>query len=290
MLYFTTTMENGKDKALRVLVQKIPKLPTLPMIAERILGMVDDDVASVETIVETVAQDPAIAAKVLSFANAAFYGAGEPVLSVRDAVMKIGFKNIRSIALGISLMTIFSESKEKFASAYHRIFLHSVSVGVISRQIAEKVACELADKAFIAGLLHDIGKLVINKYFEDDYARILDEFNNGLFLIDAEKKVLGITHADIGVWLADKWNLPAIIQDAIEFHHAPSEAKNNRKLVALAHVANAVAARHSRGLFEVEPVNAFDSSALEILGISEKDLETIESGLDKQTFPAELFQ
>lgn len=283
-------MENGNDKALRVFVQKIPKLPTLPMIAERILGMVDDDVASVEAIEQTIAQDPAIAAKVLSFANAAFYGSGEPVLSVRDAVMKIGFKNIRSIALGISLMTIFSENREKFASAYHRIFLHSVSVGIISRQIAESVAGELADKAFIAGLLHDIGQLVINKYFDDDYMRIIEEFNQGLFLIDAEKKVLGITHADIGVWLADKWNLPTIIQDAIEFHHMPSAATDNRKLVALVHVGNAVASRHSLGLFESEPVNAFDSSALVILGISEKDLETIESGLDKQVFPVELFQ
>ncbi|KAF0181286.1 MAG: metal dependent phosphohydrolase [Nitrospirae bacterium] len=283
-------MENGNDKALRILVQKIPKLPTLPMIAERILGMVDDDVASVEAIEETIAQDPAIAAKVLSFANAAFYGSGEPVLSVRDAVMKIGFKNIRSIALGISLMTIFSENREKFASAYHRIFLHSVSVGVISRQIAEKVAGELADKAFIAGLLHDIGQLVINKYFDEEYQRIIDEFNQGLFLVDAEKKVLGITHADIGVWLADKWNLPTVIQDAIEFHHMPSAATDNRMLVALIHVGNAVASRHSLGIIESEPVNAFDSSALDILGISEKDLETIESGLDKQAFPGELFQ
>lgn len=283
-------MENGKDKALRIFVQKIPKLPTLPMIAERILGMVDDDASSVETVVDTIEQDPAIAAKVLSFANAAFYGAGEPVLSVRDAVMKIGFKNIRSIALGISLMTIFSENKEKFASAYHRIFLHSIAVALISNQIASKVSRELADKAFIAGLLHDIGQLVINKYFNDDYLQIIDEFSRGLFLVDAEKKVLGITHADIGVWLADKWNLPAIIQDAIQYHHAPAEAASNRKLVAVVHLANIVASRHSFGLLEGGPTNAFHYAALEILGMSEKDLDAIESSLDKESFPVELFQ
>ncbi len=283
-------MENSKDKALRIFVQKIPKLPTLPIIAERILGMIDDDSASIESVVDIIEKDPAIAAKVLSFANAAFYGSGEPVFSVRGAIMKIGFKNIRSIALGISLMTIFSENKEKFAAAYHRIFLHSVAVALISEQIAEKVSRELVDKAFIAGLLHDIGQLVIIRSFPDDYLLILDEFSRGLFLIDAEKKVLGITHADIGVWLMDKWNLPAIIQDVVQYHHAPSEAASNQKLVAVIHLSNIIASRHSFGLFEGGPVNAFDYSALEILGVTEKYLETIESGLDKEAFPADFFQ
>ncbi len=284
-------MENSKDKALRFFVQKIPKLPTLPIIAERIFGMVDDDAASVESVVDTIEKDPAIAAKVLSFANAAFYGSGEPVLSVRGAVMRIGFKNIMSIALSISLMTIFSENKERFAAAYHRIFLHSVAVAVISRQVAEKVSREVADMAFMAGLLHDIGQLVIIRYFPDDYLRIFDEFNRGVFLLDAEKKVLGITHADIGIWLADKWNLPVIIQDAVQFHHAPSEAPTtSQMIVALIHVSDIIASRHSFGFFESGSVNAFDYSALEILGISEKDLETIEAGLDKQSFPVELFQ
>lgn len=279
-----------KEKSLRVVVQKIPKLPTLPSVAEKILGMVDDDCSSVDSIVHTIEQDPAIVAKVLSFANAAFYGGGSPVLSVNDAVMKIGFKNIRSIALGISLMTIFADNKERYASAYRRIFCHSFAVGAIANRIAERVGNGILHEAFIAGLLHDIGQLVINKYFNDDYVRIMDEYQKGSFLVDAERSVLGITHADIGLWLADKWNLPLVIQDAIYYHHSPQEARRNQKAVAVVHLANVVAERRSLGPIEsASPANPLEYSALEVLGLAEQDLEIIESGIDPDVLVAELF-
>lgn len=279
------------DKMLRVVVQKIPKLPTLPSVAEKILGMVDDDCSSIDTIVKTVEQDPAIVAKVLSFANAAFYGGGNPVLNVSDAVMKIGFKNIRSIALGISLMTIFADNKERYASAYHRVFCHSFAVGAIANRIAERVGNGILHEAFIAGLLHDIGQLVINKYFNDDYIRIMDEFQAGKFLIDAERAVLGITHTDIGLWLADKWNLPLVIQDAICYHHAPGAAPRNQRCVAVVHLANVVADRRLLGPISMGGgvTNPLDYAALEILGLAEKDLEKIESDIDPETLVAELF-
>lgn len=279
------------EKSIRVVVQKIPKLPTLPSVAERILGMVDDDCSSVDSIVHTVEQDPAIVAKVLSFANAAFYGGGNPVLSVGDAVMKIGFKNIRSIALGISLMTIFADNKGRYASAYRRVFCHSFAVGAIANRIAERAGNGILQEAFIAGLLHDIGQLVINKYFNDDYVRIMDEFQKGSFLIDAERHVLGITHADIGLWLADKWNLPLVIQDAIYYHHCPGEAPRNQKAVAVVHLANVVAERRSLGPIEsTSPVNPLDYSALELLGLTERDLEVIESEIDPDSLIAEQFE
>lgn len=280
-----------KERTLRVVVQKIPKLPTLPSVAEKILGMVDDDCSNVESIVHTIEQDPAIVAKILSFANAAFYGAGQPVLSVREAVMKIGFKNIRSIALGISLMTIFADNKERYAAAYRRVFCHSFAVGVIANRIAEKLGNGVLHEAFIAGLLHDIGQLVINKYFNDEYIRIIGEFQKGSFLIDAERSVLGITHADIGLWLADKWNLPAVIQDAIYYHHNPSAAPTNRKAVAIVHLANVIAERRQLGPLEGSGsvANPLDYAALEILGLAEKDLEEIESSIDPDVLVAEIF-
>ncbi|HMK44262.1 MAG TPA: HDOD domain-containing protein [Dissulfurispiraceae bacterium] len=282
--------ETGKERALRIFVQKIPKLPTLPSVAERILGMVDDDSASVESVVDTIKQDPAIAAKVLSFANAAFYGGGNPVLSVRDAVMKIGFKNIRSIALGISLMTIFSDSKDNHASAYLRIFRHSLAVAFIANQVACKSSRDLCDKAFVGGLLHDIGQLVINKYFNEEFARIMDELPRAASLVDAERTVLGITHSDIGLWIADKWNLPKVLLDVIEFHHAPAEARDNKPMVALVHIANAIAGWKGFGMLESGLANPFDNSALAVLGLSEQDLEEISSSFDGDVFPPDLLQ
>jgi len=288
MLYYLSRM-NTKEKTLRVVVQKIPKLPTLPSVAEKLLGMVDDDHSSVDSVVQMIEQDPAIVAKVLSFANAAFYGAGQPILNLNDAVMKIGFKNIRSIALGISLMTIFADNKERYAEAYRKIFCHSFAVGIIANQIAELAGHEVLHEAFIAGLLHDIGQLVINKYFNDDYVRIMDEFQKGRFLVDAEGAVLGVTHADIGLWLADKWNLPVVIQDAICYHHHPRDAVRNKKAVAVVHLANIVAEHRALGPIGAGASNSLDYSALDMLGITEQDLAQIEARIDPETLISELF-
>jgi len=204
--------------------------------------------------------------------------------------MKIGFKNVRSIALGISLMTIFADSKERYAEAYRMIFCHSFAVGVIANHIAELADHEVEKEAFIAGLLHDIGQLVINKYFNEDYVRIRDEYQKGKFLVDAEREVLGVSHADIGLWLADKWNLPAVLQDAIFYHHRPKDAPNNRKTVAVVHLANVLAERRSIGLFgAMGPCDQLDYSVFDTLGITERNLQLIETRLDPKTLVTELF-
>src|SRR5512135_1521041 len=179
------------DDSLRVLTQKIPKLPTIPSVADKIIQLVSSKAAVVGSIVDTIEKDPAISAKVISFANAAFYRMGQPVTTIQDAVMKIGFDNVKSIALGISLLTLFKGKQGGDKSEYHNIIRHSIAVGVIAKEIADLVEWRDHEDVFTSGLLHDIGLMVMHTFFPEICAKVIDRFRNGMPFPQAEKEGCG---------------------------------------------------------------------------------------------------
>jgi putative nucleotidyltransferase with HDIG domain len=197
--------------SLKEYVQRIKNLPTIPMIAQEILGVVNKDMTSVDKLEKIVENDPAISAKILSVANSAFFGVTTPAKTLNRAIMRVGFDNVKNIAIGISLMTVLGNGKQGKSADYQRIFNHSITVGFVARVIAKKIKMSTSDEILINGLLHDIGFLVLNRFFPDNYLKVLNLFEQGTPLLDAEKEILDFTHADIGAWLAEQWKLPASV-------------------------------------------------------------------------------
>jgi len=140
------------------------------------------------------------------------------------------------------------------------------------------------------GMLHDLGYLVLNRYFPEKYEDVLKAFKQEKTLLDAEKKVLDFTHADIGMWFAEEWKLPDIVQDVNLFHHTPSLAKRNEKQVALIHIADYLTAKNIISPTEIYPNYSLDPYALKILGISENDLKDLEETLGGIPFDDEIFK
>ncbi len=278
------------NESLRLFVQKIPKLPTLPSIAQEVLTLTNDESTSIDELENTIQKDPSTSAKILGFSNSAFYGLSTPVSTIRDAVIRIGFNNVKNIALGISLMTILGNSKEAHAMDYQRIFRHSFAVGIISKLFSDELAKDISDKIFTGGLLHDIGFLVLNRFLSENYQKVIDEFESDAPLLEAEKKVLGFTHADIGTWLADKWSLPDTLTEIILYHHTPSLSKKHQKDVSLVHLADIVATRKSYGITMKEPLYPFDFSTLEMIGTTEAHLMDMESKISDNLFPDRIFE
>jgi putative nucleotidyltransferase with HDIG domain len=272
------------SESLKLYVQKITKLPTIPIIAQEILNLVDNDLISVSKLEKIVENDPAISAKILSVANSAFFGLKEPTSTLSNAIMRVGFSSVRNIALGISLMTVLGDEKKKKVFDYQRIFNHSVSVGFVASLLCKHLKLDIAEEVLMHGMLHDIGYLVLNRYFFESYLKVLNTFEQGNSILEAEKTVLDFTHAEIGNWLAEKWKLPAAILDTTIYHHTPSLAKNNFKLVAITHIADYLTTKNILGPFEKDPDYPFDYSSLDALGISENRLKDLEEKLAGNSF------
>jgi len=276
------------SESLRILTQKIPKLPTLPPVAEKIIHLVNSKAAFIGSIVETIEKDAAISAKIIGFSNAALYRRGDPVTTIRDAVMKIGFDNVKSVALGISLLTLFKSERGEEPRDYRNIISHSLVTGLIAKELVDMLKWRDHGEVFTCGLLHDVGMLVMSAYFPDIYSQVLLKFKEGKVFLEAEKEVFGFSHGDIGAWLADKWMLPEAIYDVIRFHHCPAKAALNPSMAAVIHVSDFVCAKNN-----YSPVSGkgyedgFDRAALKMLGLNEQDLMKLSSKVGEIAGPME---
>ena len=265
------------NDSLKLYVQKIKNLPTLPIIAEEVLCLVGDDLISLDKLEKVVQNDPVISAKILSVANSVFFGLKVRSKTLDGAIMRIGFNNVKNIALGISLMTVLEDGKGARKIDYKRIYNHSVSVGFSAGLISRELKLDFTEEILINGMLHDIGYLVLNKYFPEIFQKLLDSFEREKSFLETEKTTLDFTHADIGAWLVEKWNLPNTILDTTLYHHTPSLAKRNLKRIAVIHIADYIVARDIMGPTENDPGYHFDPASLEILGISGEALNDIEA-------------
>ncbi|KPK02842.1 MAG: hypothetical protein AMK71_00895 [Nitrospira bacterium SG8_35_4] len=275
--------------SLKEYVQRIKNLPTIPMIAQEILGVVGNEMTSVSKLEKIVENDPVISAKILSVANSAFFGVTTPAKTLSSAIMRVGFNNVKNIALGISLMTVLDNGRQGKSVDYQRIFNHSITVGFVARVIGKKLKMSTSEEMLMNGLLHDIGFLVLNRFFPDNYVKVLTVFEKGKPLLEAEQEVLDFTHADIGGWLAEQWKLPAALIDSIRYHHSPSLAKKNVKQITIIHLADHMASNNILSATEQNPDYPLDASAFEILGMSEDSLKKIEAEVSGLSFSGEIF-
>lgn len=263
------------NDSLKSHVEKITKIPTLPVIAQEVLALIDDDLVSINKLKKIVENDPAISSRLLSIANSAYYGFSAPVLTLDNAIFKVGFDVVKNVTIGIAIMTVLEGDKHKTAIHYERIFNHSISVGFISKLISKRFKLPIADEALICGLLHDIGLLILSRYFPERYQEVLLAIDKDKALHETERDVFDFTHADIGFWLAEKWNLPDTVRESIQHHHTPSAAQENLKHVAVTHIADYITSQNIIKAIDRIYSLSIEHSSLEILGISEDDLTEV---------------
>ena len=270
------------NDSLKEDVKQITKLPTVPAIAREILALVDDNKISVSRLEEIVQKDPSIAARILSVANSSFFGFKIPTTTISNAIIRIGFNNVKNIAVGISMMTVLDDGKIENRTFYRRVFDHSATVAIFTRYISESIKLGISEEILFCGLLHDIGLLVLCRYFPDQCLKVLERFENEGSLLSAEKEVLNYGHVDMGRWLAEQWTLPEMVVDTIYYHHDPSSAEKNRQHVAVTHLADYIATRNAKGVTERDPAYPFDPSSLDILGITDNDMKYLEGKIGEE--------
>jgi HD-like signal output (HDOD) protein len=244
-----TTASIGKAKKIRFIAEKIIALPTLPTVTAKMMELVDDPGTTARALARLIEGDPVLTAKILKLANSPYHGFQHEVGTVSLAIAVVGFDAVKDMGLSVSVMDAFKDPADDRYFDLSGFWAHAVGVGLGSRFLARAHCPACAAGAFTAGLLHDLGKVVINQYLHDDFTEIMERVHeDGVDLLEAETLVLDTTHDRIGGWLAEKWYMPYSIVEAIEYHHSPYLSKNHRPLAAMVKLADFLARRARVGV------------------------------------------
>ncbi|HEV8128486.1 MAG TPA: HDOD domain-containing protein [Candidatus Eisenbacteria bacterium] len=226
--------------ALRLVAERTVTLPTFPAVASRLIEEVARPDATSEEIGKILSFDPALTARTLKLANSDFYGFPRKVGSVDLAVLVLGTNTIRDLVLTSSVV----QAMGRTGSALEGLLGHAMASGIAARALAERAKYRLTGDAYAAGLLHDVGKVVLRESDPARFDQVLAQCRErGTVDLDAERKRFGSDHAEVGGWLAERWGLPADIVEAIACHHRPEAASRNSALASLVHIANFLAQR-----------------------------------------------
>ncbi len=243
---------------------RIRQLPSLPAVVLDLLASLEDDDADINALARKISQDQALVVKTLRVANSSFYGLQGQVETIHDALVVLGFRQLRTLVVAASVNTRIPGA-ELDAALNRHFWQHGLLVGLCAQQLA-KACGRNADGAFTAGLLHDLGRLVLAGCFAAEYREVeAYRREHDCYGLEAEAAVLGIDHAAVGGALAERWNLPASLREAMAQHHAPEEAVD--KNTALIHVADIMA--HALDLTQVadDLVPRLSASAWNQLGL-----------------------
>jgi HD-like signal output (HDOD) protein len=278
--------------ALRKKIERITNLPTLPEIVVRILQIINDPETSAKEIARAISQDPPLSAKILRLANSAFYGMPRSISSISNAVVLLGIKVIRTIVLSLTVFDMFPGDR---SSLFNRtaFWRHSTSCAFLCRFLAEELEGVFpfyAEEAFCGGLLHDLGKIVMEQYLHEDFHLALRYAKaKKISLYNAEMEILDYAHTDVAQWLTSGWDLPDAIQLPMIFHHTPSRANQCKNFVALIHFADYLCYRWklSIGVDFVGPT--LDEESVKSLSISDEHVEKVAASLAKELDNINLF-
>jgi putative nucleotidyltransferase with HDIG domain len=218
---------------------KIIDLPTLSIVANNIILITQNPKSSALEVGRAISQDQALVSKILRIANSTFYGFPRKISTIPHAVVILGFANIRNLVLTASIFDTFQSKEGDGYFDREGFWKHSLACGVTSKLIAKRLGIKNLEEVFIWGLLHDLGKLILDAYFREDFTRVVFLVKEKEILIrDAEQQLLGFDHAAVGSLVANKWNLPPAVIKAIRFHHNPPLANESMRIVAIVHLAD----------------------------------------------------
>lgn len=267
-------------KEITELVQGVGDLVTLPDVFIRINQLVDSPNSSAVDIAQAVSQDPAFTVRLLRVANSPYYGFSSSIDTVAKAVSIIGTSQIRNLALSTAIASSFSGLSNKLVSM-DNFWRHSLYCGLAARKLAVLAGKCDAEAVFTAGLLHDIGELVIfNRLPQQAQASLLQVLDSAdeLPLYQAEQQTMGFDHAQLGGELARQWKLPPMLEECIEYHHDIQSARRYPRETALVHIANILAQMAEVQTLDRDDVAPINPQAWQITGLSAADVIEITVG------------
>jgi len=258
---------------------KIDELPTLPVVIPKLLSLIEDPKSSVSDAKEVISRDPALTSKLLKVANSAYYGFSQQIAELDMAIAILGFNMVKSLALSIGVMQSLPGTKASKLFSQEGLWLHSLTVASIIRKVSKDTGTtDKSDYIFIVGLLHDLGKIVLDQFFHDQFQEALEHTashdNSKLHI--SEVNVIGIDHCEVASMLLKRWKFPELIISPIKFHHFTDLPEDINPIdVSLLRISNIIAQEQRPGEEGNSTPNEIHEKDLEILNIDQARLEEI---------------
>jgi len=266
-----------KEHLTKRILQTVKDLPAMPQVVLKAQEIMADSSSDVNEIARLIETEPAIATKVLKLANSAFYGLSGKVTSIKHASVILGYKNLRQIISIASFSTFLGKSLPGYGFESDDFWKHCLAVALSSKTIAEKKNPSLENEAHAAGLIHDVGKVVLEPYVLKNKKKF-DTFleNENETFVNAEKQIFGLDHAEIASEICKRWNIPQAITFSIKYHHSPSFSKGDF-LSHILHVADYIAIKCGIGYDSDDVLYQLEDGTMDYLGIRTEDISDIMS-------------
>jgi putative nucleotidyltransferase with HDIG domain len=281
----------GKNRIVQRVYSKIEEIPTLSPMLQKVISTVESSTADAHDLTDIISRDPSLTSKVLKVSNSAYYGFQKEVDNLDRAVALLGFHMIRSLALSAGIIQTLPSRNRAVSFSRERLWIHSLAVGTIMKEMAVRQGKkEESDSFFIAGLLHDIGKVVLDQFFAKEYQRALEESGclESSSVCKAEEAYFGMDHGEVGSILLHRWNFPESMCSLVAMDHKSEIPEGvNAADVSMLHVADILSKEAGMGVSEsIAPseIPAADADALKITGADLDDLRNFLSGAKEKIY------
>jgi len=266
-----------QDDDIRGQIQRIKTLPTLPGVVKKLCTMVESEETSAAAVGDIISTDQVLTAKVLKIVNSSFYGFPGRIGTINHALVLLGFNVIKGIVLTAAVIDYMSDSLVG-------LWEHSLGVATAADVLARHAGLPEPEEICTAGLLHDLGKVILCVEMREMSERVVSEVQlTQVPIMEAEKKVLdGLTHCDIVGWLGEEWNLPPRLREPMTLHHNPSKAEFAPEPTAIIHIADVVTRALQFGSGGDPYVPKLETCALQALDMSMADLASLLDEIDDE--------
>ncbi|MEN6319886.1 MAG: HDOD domain-containing protein [Syntrophaceae bacterium] len=265
------------------LLKGLVQLSSLPVVYTKINEAVNNPRSSMQDIGAVISDDPGLTSRLLQLVNSAFYGFPSKIETVSRALFIVGTQQIRDLALATSIMSLFKGIPESLVNM-ESFWRHSVACGIAAKILATYRRCEMnVERFFAAGIIHDIGRLVIYKRIPETAQEMIHRCKaNKELLYVVEKEVMGFNHSNVGRVLVKYWNLPPSLEDVVAYHHSPKDAKRYPIETSVVHVADIIVHAMQYGNSGEMYVPPLDKKALELIGVPLSILSPTLNQLEKE--------
>ena len=260
------SLENSTEKKTYIrLLSSIRNLPSIPMVMFEVSKLLNNPNTSASELGKMIGKDQGLVAKILTVANSPLYGLPRRVSTIEFAIVILGFEHIKNIVIALSMVEAFKKDglKNWDSKTYWN---HSILTASIAKKIADDLYFPKSGEAFTAGLLHDLGISIIQRYFNKEF-NLINELvdSQQMRYLKAEEQILGLTHQEIGKFLISRWNLPASLGDVICNHHHPSQSEENQVMASIIHLADYMTQYLNAGGFYWDENVELDNNIVQIL-------------------------
>ncbi len=259
-----------KKEKNRNFLASIQNLPSIPVVMMEVTNLLANPNTSAGELGKIISKDQGLVTKILRVANSPLYGLPRKVSTIEFAIVILGFTHIKNIVVALSAFEAFnSKNDEKWDRK--KFWAHSIMTATVAKNISEEIGYRKSGEAFIAGLLHDLGVSVIQRFFAKQFKEVIDLVENQkMRYLNAELKVLGLSHGEIGQYLSERWNLPESLGETIQHHHKPSESEDHKVVASIVHLADYLTQRFNVAAFDWDNEMEFDENIIDILRLGDE--------------------